>query len=277
MHLYLVLISCLVSSSHCWQFDGGGGHRRPRNTGRGPASSSGGRGSAALLGSQQQDILYACPLNSMCQCAGLPNETSTLIEINCNEVALYKFPEFMHSSVRYIEMSNTHLQSVDDETFQGLRLKTLKLIDNELQDISERSFSTMTHSLMTLDISGNKMQHLPLDALQRLHSLSRLVAQRNHITTLDGNWDAQHDTLRSLHLSDNDITEVAPGGGSIEVVSQSDNSSQPFSLAAVQTRLETSNSIYPPSPVRRSGDRGSSLRTVAKTTLVDCPTIGSTM
>jgi len=38
--------------------------------------------------------------------------------------------------------------------------------------------STMTHSLMTLDISGNKMQHLPLDALQRLHSLSRLVAQR---------------------------------------------------------------------------------------------------
>jgi len=49
-------------------------------------------------------------------------------------------PEFMHSSVRYIEMSNTHLQSVDDETFQGLRLKTLKLIDNELQDISERSF-----------------------------------------------------------------------------------------------------------------------------------------
>jgi len=50
------------------------------------------------------------------------------------------FTEFIHSSVRYIEMSNTHLQSVDDETFQGLRLKTLKLIDNELQDISERSF-----------------------------------------------------------------------------------------------------------------------------------------
>ncbi|XP_034140695.1 uncharacterized protein LOC117591511, partial [Drosophila guanche] len=147
MHLYLVLISCLVSSTHCWQFDGGG-QRWSRNTARvqarGPSPplppGGGGRISAALLGSQQQDILYACPLNSMCQCAGLPNETHTLIEINCNEVALYKFPEFMHSSVRYIEMSNTHLQSVDDETFQGLRLKTLKLLDNELQDISQRSF-----------------------------------------------------------------------------------------------------------------------------------------
>ncbi|XP_023032241.1 chaoptin isoform X2 [Drosophila willistoni] len=282
MHLYLVLISwCLVSSTHCWQFDGGGGggggrdsdedghggrqgggsgQRLRRNTqarilARGPPPLPAvGRGSAALLGSQQQDVLYACPLNSMCQCAGLPNETSTLIEINCNEVALYKFPEFMHSSVRYIEMSNTHLQSVDDETFQGLRLKTLKLIDNELQDISERSFSTMTHSLMTLDISGNKMQQLPLDALQRLHSLTRLVAQRNHITNLDGNWEAQHDTLRSLHLSNNDITEIAPGGGIMEIVSpHNDSTSQPSSLTSVQTRGDTSNSIY--SPSASSGDR----------------------
>lgn len=38
-----------------------------------------------------QNILFACPLNTMCQCAGLPNETS-LLEISCNEVSLYKFP-----------------------------------------------------------------------------------------------------------------------------------------------------------------------------------------
>ncbi|EDW11769.1 chaoptin isoform X2 [Drosophila mojavensis] len=252
MHLYLALISCLVCTAHCWQFDGGGAaavgqrlHRSARNTARalarGPPPA---RGSAALLGSQQQDVLYACPLNSMCQCAGLPNETSTLIEINCNEVALYKFPEFIHSSVRYIEMSNTHLQSVDDETFQGLRLKTLKLIDNELQDISERSFSTMTYSLMTLDISGNKMQQLPLEALQRLHSLTRLVAQRNHITSLDGNWEALHDTLRSLHLSGNDITEVSPGGALDSSLGPGDNSSQPSSLAAVQNRAESGNALH---------------------------------
>lgn len=105
MHLYLALISCLVCTAHCWQFDGGGSRssdeatpgqrslRLPRNTARALARGPPpGRGSAALLGSQQQDVLYACPLNSMCQCAGMPNETSTLIEINCNEVALYKFP-----------------------------------------------------------------------------------------------------------------------------------------------------------------------------------------
>ncbi|XP_017475545.1 PREDICTED: chaoptin [Rhagoletis zephyria] len=209
---------------------------------------------SALLNGQQQDILYACPLNSMCQCAGLPNETSTLIEINCNEVALYKFPEFIHSSVRYIEMSRTHLQSVDDETFQGLRLKTLKLIDNELQDISDRSFSTMTHSLMTLDISGNKMQHIPLEALQKLHSLTRLVAQRNHITSLEGNWEALFDSLRSLHLSGNDITEVSPfglheNGNSVNGVGG--GSGHPSSLAAITRHDDTSNHIAPSKPFSR--------------------------
>jgi hypothetical protein len=38
-----------------------------------------------------RDVIYECPLYTMCRCASLPNVTS-LLEINCNEVALYKFP-----------------------------------------------------------------------------------------------------------------------------------------------------------------------------------------
>ncbi|CAD6999910.1 unnamed protein product [Ceratitis capitata] len=94
---------------------------------------------------------------------------------------------------------------------------------------------TMTHSLMTLDISGNKMQHIPLEALQKLHSLTRLVAQRNHITTLEGNWEALFDTLRSLHLSGNDITEVSPFGlhENGNALNGGGSSSHPSSLAAI--------------------------------------------
>ncbi|XP_058814557.1 uncharacterized protein LOC131678423 [Topomyia yanbarensis] len=86
-----------------------------------------------------QDISYECPINTMCRCASLPNETA-LLEINCNEVSLYKFPEFLHGTIKHIDMSRTFIHNVDDETFQGLRLESLKLVDNKIQDISEKSF-----------------------------------------------------------------------------------------------------------------------------------------
>lgn len=49
-------------------------------------------GFPSIFSARQSDILYACPLNSMCQCVGFPNSSKILIEINCNEVELYKFP-----------------------------------------------------------------------------------------------------------------------------------------------------------------------------------------
>ncbi|XP_058121652.1 protein artichoke [Anopheles ziemanni] len=143
----------------------------------------------------------------MCRCASLPNETA-LLEINCNEVSLYKFPEFLHGTIKHIDMSRTFIHNVDDETFQGLRLESLKLVDNKIQDISEKSFNFMQHSLVSLDLSDNQLQGLPLDSLKNVHTLSRLVAQRNNIHHLDGNWGGLADSLRSLHISGNSISEV---------------------------------------------------------------------
>lgn len=45
----------------------------------------------ALMNTHYNDMYYSCPLNSLCQCANLPNETY-LHKISCNEVSLYKFP-----------------------------------------------------------------------------------------------------------------------------------------------------------------------------------------
>lgn len=42
--------------------------------------------------------------------------------------------------MKYIELSQNYLRSVDDETFQGLRLETLKLVDNKIQIFSDKSF-----------------------------------------------------------------------------------------------------------------------------------------
>ncbi|CAD7085443.1 unnamed protein product [Hermetia illucens] len=154
------------------------------------------------------EILYSCSVNSMCQCSSLPNESSTLFEVACNEVLLYKAPDFIHSSIKHIEISGTKIQFIDDETFQSLRLESLKLVDNKIYDLSERSFSSMVHSLQTLDLSGNQLQKIPLIALRKLHMLSRFIGHRNDISNLDGNWGNLCDSLRSVHLSANNIAEL---------------------------------------------------------------------
>lgn len=48
--------------------------------------------------------------------------------------------EFLQGTVKHIDMSRTYIQSVDDETFQGLRLESLKLVDNRLREFGEKCF-----------------------------------------------------------------------------------------------------------------------------------------
>lgn len=50
------------------------------------------------------------------------------------------FAEILQSSIKYIEMSKNFLQCVDDETFQGLQLESLHLVDNNIQYFSEKCF-----------------------------------------------------------------------------------------------------------------------------------------
>lgn len=50
------------------------------------------------------------------------------------------FTEILQSSIKYIEMSKNFLQCIDDETFQGLQLESLHLVDNNIQYFSEKCF-----------------------------------------------------------------------------------------------------------------------------------------
>lgn len=48
--------------------------------------------------------------------------------------------EFLQGTVKHIDISRTYIQSVDDDTFQGLRLESLKLVDNRINDFGEKCF-----------------------------------------------------------------------------------------------------------------------------------------
>lgn len=48
--------------------------------------------------------------------------------------------EFIHGGVKHLELMNSMIQIIDDEAFQGLRLESLKLTDNKLSALSEKTF-----------------------------------------------------------------------------------------------------------------------------------------
>lgn len=76
----------------------------------------------------------------------ISNFPSCRDELKCDPTFFLFFPssslpaDFSQTNIRHIEISRTNLQSVDDETFQGLRLDSLKLNDNDLHEFSDRSF-----------------------------------------------------------------------------------------------------------------------------------------
>lgn len=47
--------------------------------------------------------------------------------------------EILYSSVKHVEMQRNQLRSVEEDTFQGLRLENLKLADNQIHTMARHS------------------------------------------------------------------------------------------------------------------------------------------
>lgn len=56
------------------------------------------------------------------------------------KILLSLLTEFLLGTLKHLEISHTQIQNVDEETFQGLRLESLKLVSNKLLEFSEKSF-----------------------------------------------------------------------------------------------------------------------------------------
>uniref|UniRef100_A0A1B0CY43 Putative membrane glycoprotein lig-1 n=1 Tax=Lutzomyia longipalpis TaxID=7200 RepID=A0A1B0CY43_LUTLO len=169
---------------------------------------------------------------------------------------------FLHNSVRHIQISQTHLQSVDEETFQGLRLESLKLVNNDIHEILEKSFNSMTHSLITLDMSGNSLHSLCLEALHNIQTLTRLVAQRiafadamafsgientleyldlerNHLSNVFEGLENLN-RIRYLYLTANEINHIPHLPSTLKVLSLSSNNFTTIPTEALQNCTELS-------------------------------------
>ena len=145
----------------------------------------------------------------------------------------FYFPIFICRQLRLLsqlDLSTNYIKFVPDNAFVTLRLKTLKMADNNLT-ISDNSLRGLETSLKNLNLKGCQLKEIPLalrdlqgmafldlaqnnlrviepGSLRRLNSLTALNLERNVIQKLHKDvFEGVNDTLSSLSMLNNLLTE----------------------------------------------------------------------
>nr|XP_015833364.1 PREDICTED: chaoptin isoform X2 [Tribolium castaneum]XP_015833366.1 PREDICTED: chaoptin isoform X2 [Tribolium castaneum]XP_015833367.1 PREDICTED: chaoptin isoform X2 [Tribolium castaneum]XP_015833368.1 PREDICTED: chaoptin isoform X2 [Tribolium castaneum]XP_015833369.1 PREDICTED: chaoptin isoform X2 [Tribolium castaneum] len=154
----------------------------------------------------------SCDFNSMCTCTsdqydpGLRN----IHTITCLSVPFYKFPNLpAERSISQLEVVGSKTVSLEAESLAGCQVQALVLANNRLQHVADRAFSSLWKSLTSLDLSYNQLDSVPFLALKELRSLQWINLHGNQISSIGSEWSHVKNTLTTLFLGENDITEVA--------------------------------------------------------------------
>lgn len=104
------------------------------------------------------------------------------------------------------------ITKVNDNTFAGLKLITLKLSDNEVT-LSPGAFRGLERTLKNLNLKGTRQKKVP-EALRGLKTLAFLDLSQNSIRELPGSAGMKAfeglDSLTGLNLERNLIQNIGP-------------------------------------------------------------------
>ncbi|KAI0978620.1 hypothetical protein GJ496_010651 [Pomphorhynchus laevis] len=125
-----------------------------------------------------QIIVHGCPLqtDSPCHC-GIRNDSTSYIQ--CNQKSLLEIPEFMHSfSYDQLILSGNFISSINDQSFENVRVRQVFFTDNPLSNISTNAFGQQ--SLL------NHLEELYIDFLKSVKSIPySLLCRAGKLKVLD--------------------------------------------------------------------------------------------
>ncbi|KAG2459982.1 LRIG3 protein, partial [Polypterus senegalus] len=143
-----------------------------------------------------------CP--SPCSCVG--------DLMDCSRRKLEKVPEQLPGWIVQLDLSQNRLKSISAESFRELHyLQELKLSNNNLDFIPDLGPVSENLTLLSLDLSRNRIRKVDGLTFQGLVALTSLKIQRNGISKLmDGAfWGLSN--MEVLQLDYNNLTEVSKG------------------------------------------------------------------
>ena len=135
----------------------------------------------------------------------------TLQGLNLAENELTEVPVETLRTLRLLtnlDLTDNLIQYVPNNAFVTIRLKTLKLSDNNLT-LADGAFSGLEQSLKSLNLKGCHLKEIPR-ALSSLAGLSFLDLAQNSIRDLGSGALADMSSLTALNLERNVIQKLSP-------------------------------------------------------------------
>jgi Leucine-rich repeat (LRR) protein len=143
--------------------------------------------------------------------------------------------------VSLLDLSRNKIKFVPENAFVTLRLKTLKLSDNNLT-LSEHALRGLETSLKNLNLKGCQLKAVP-EAVQKMTGLAFLDLAQNNIRTVPPGVFKALDSLTALNLERNIIQSLDGGvfegvSDTLSSVSLLNNLLTDFPVEAVMTLKE---------------------------------------
>jgi len=152
--------------------------------------------------------LTACDIISVSENAfrGLEN---TLQSLNLASNSLRSVPVSPLRPLRLLsqlDLTDNQIKYIPDNAFVTLRLKTLKLADNNVT-ISDNALRGLENSLKNLNLKGCQLKEIP-GAVKDLKSLAFLDLAQNNLRTIEPGVLQKLDSLTALNLERNVIQKL---------------------------------------------------------------------
>ncbi|XP_078041964.1 leucine-rich repeat and fibronectin type-III domain-containing protein hattifattener [Augochlora pura] len=140
-------------------------------------------------------------------------QESSLKSLNLKDNDITEVPSGTLKTLRnltVLDLSMNKITRVNDNTFAGLKLVTLKLSDNEVT-LAAGAFRTLERSLKNLNLKGTRQKKVP-EALRGLRTLAFLDLSQNSIRELPGSAGTKAfeglESLTGLNLERNLIQNI---------------------------------------------------------------------
>lgn len=156
--------------------------------------------------------LSGCRIKSI-EAQAFRGQESSLKSVNLKDNELTEIPSETLKTLKnltVLDLSMNKITRVNDDTFAGLKLVTLKLSDNEVT-LAPGSFRGLDRSLKNLNLKGTRQKKVP-EALRGLRTLAFLDLSQNSIRELPGSAGTKAfeglDSLTGLNLERNLIQNI---------------------------------------------------------------------